>query len=237
RTDTGRASLAVLLVQDVSVIPILAVIPLLAGMSGTPVETLGEEVIDAVDTSFDWWIALALVGAFIAALAGSRFVIRPFLMPWIARAKLPEAFTTFALALVVGAALVAESFHLSPALGAFLGGVLLAASEYRHELESNLEPFKGLLLGLFFISVGMSIAFSVVIDNPLMVLALVAALVGIKTAILFGLATFFRMQVAERLLFSILLCQAGEFAFVILQFAASTGRFTGGELDVLTAVV
>jgi glutathione-regulated potassium-efflux system ancillary protein KefC len=237
KTDTGRASLAVLLVQDVSVIPILAAIPLLAGMIGTPVEALGEEVIEAVDTSFDWWIALALIGAFIAALAGSRWVIRPFLMPWIARAKVPEAFTAFALALVIGAALVAESFHLSPALGAFLGGVLLADSEYRHELESNLEPFKGLLLGLFFISVGMSIAFSVVIENPLMVIALVIALIGAKMAVLFVLATLFKMHLAERLLLAVLLSQAGEFAFVVLQFARTAGNLSGPEVELLTVVV
>lgn len=237
KTDTGRSSLAILLVQDVAVIPILAAIPLLAGMSGAPVEALGEEVLEAVDNPFDWWVALGLVGAFLLALAGSRFVIRPFLMPWIARAKVPEAFTAFALALVIGAALAAESFHLSPALGAFLGGVLLADSEYRHELESNLEPFKGLLLGLFFISVGMSIAFSVVIENPLMVIALVVALTGIKMAVLFSLASFFKMHIAERLLLAVLLSQAGEFAFVVLQFARTAGNLSGPEVELLTVVV
>ena len=237
RTDTGRASLAILLVQDVSVIPILAAIPLLARLSGAPVVMLGEEVLEAVENPFDWWVALALVGAFLLALAGSRWVIRPFLMPWLARAKVPEAFTAFALALVVGAALVAESFHLSPALGAFLGGVLLADSEYRHELESNLEPFKGLLLGLFFISVGMSIAFSVLIENPLTVIALVVALIGIKMAVLFVLAAFFRMHLAERLLLAVLLSQAGEFAFVVLQFARTAGSLSGPEVELLTVVV
>jgi glutathione-regulated potassium-efflux system ancillary protein KefC len=237
KTDTGRASLAILLVQDVSVIPILAAIPLLAGMSGNPVSALGEEVLDAVDSPFDWWVAVALVAAFLAALAGSRFVIRPFLMPWIARAKVPEAFTAFALALVVGAALVTESFHISPALGAFLGGVLLADSEYRHELESNLEPFKGLLLGLFFISVGMSIAFSVVIEQPLLVVALVIAIIGIKMLVLFVLATFFKMHLAERLLLAVLLSQAGEFAFVVLQFARTAGNLSGPEVELLTVVV
>jgi glutathione-regulated potassium-efflux system ancillary protein KefC len=238
RTDTGRASLSILLVQDVAVIPILAAIPILAGMgSGAPVAALGAEVLEAVENPFDWWVALGLVGAFLLALAGSRWVIRPVLMPWLARAKVPEAFTAFALALVVGAALVAESFHLSPALGAFLGGVLLADSEYRHELESNLEPFKGLLLGLFFISVGMSIAFSVVIENPLMVVALVMALIGVKMAVLFALATLFRMHIAERLLLAVLLSQAGEFAFVVLQFARTAGTVAGPEVELMTVVV
>jgi glutathione-regulated potassium-efflux system ancillary protein KefC len=126
---------------------------------------------------------------------------------------------------------------LSPALGAFLGGVLLADSEYRHELESNLQPFKGLLLGLFFISVGMSIAFNVVIEQPLVVFALVVALIGLKMLVLFVLATFFRMHLAERLLLAVLLSQAGEFAFVVLQFARTAGNITGPEIELLTVVV
>ncbi len=236
KTDTGRASLAILLVQDVAVIPILAIIPLLTAMGGSPIEAIGEDVLQAVDNPIDWWLALVVVGAFIAALFGSRFVIRP-LMSWLARTRVPEAFTAFALALVIGAALVTESLGLSPALGAFLGGVLLADSEYRHELESNLQPFKGLLLGLFFITVGMSIAFNVVIENPMLVLALVAALIGLKMLVLFVLATFFKMHMAERLLLAILLSQAGEFAFVILQFARTAGNLSGPEVELLTVVV
>jgi glutathione-regulated potassium-efflux system ancillary protein KefC len=236
KTDTGRASLAILLVQDVAVIPTLAIIPLLTAMGGVPVEAIGEEVLEAVDNPVDWWLALVVVGAFIAALFGSRFVIRP-LMSWLARTRVPEAFTAFALALVIGAALLTESFGLSPALGAFFGGVLLADSEYRHELESNLQPFKGLLLGLFFITVGMSIAFKVVIENPLLVLALVMALIGLKMLVLFVLATFFKMHVAERLLLAILLSQAGEFAFVVLQFARTAGNLSGPEVELLTVVV
>lgn len=236
KTDTGRASLAILLVQDVAVIPILAIIPLLANMGGVPVEAIGEEVLDAVDNPIDWWLALVVVGAFVAALLGSRFVIRP-LMGWLARTRVPEAFTAFALALVIGAALATESLGLSPALGAFLGGVLLADSEYRHELESNLEPFKGLLLGLFFITVGMSIAFNVLVENPLVVIAVLAALIGLKMLVLYVLATFFRMHTAERLLLAILLSQAGEFAFVVLQFARTAGNLSAPEVELLTVVV
>lgn len=236
KTDTGRASLAILLVQDVAVIPILAIIPLLTAMGGSPIEAIGENVIEAVDNPIDWWVALVVVGAFAAALLGSRFVIRP-LMSWLARTRVPEAFTAFALALVIGAALVTESLGLSPALGAFFGGVLLADSEYRHELESNLQPFKGLLLGLFFITVGMSIAFSVVVENPLLVLALVVALIGLKMLVLFVLATFFKMHVAERMLLAVLLSQAGEFAFVVLQFARTAGNLSGPEVELLTVVV
>jgi glutathione-regulated potassium-efflux system ancillary protein KefC len=236
KTDTGRASLAILLVQDVAVIPVLALVPLLATLGAGPVEVLGEEMLEAVENPIDWWLALVVVGSFAAALLGSRFVIRP-LMGWLARTRVPEAFTAFALALVVGAALGTEMIGLSPALGAFLGGVLLADSEYRHELESNLQPFKGLLLGLFFISVGMSIAFNVVIEQPLVVFALVLALIGLKMLVLFVLATFFRMHMAERLLLAVLLSQSGEFAFVVLQFARTAGNITAPEIELLTVVV
>lgn len=236
KTDTGRASLAILLVQDVAVIPVLAIIPLLATMAHTPVGALGEGVLEAVDNPVDWWLALVVVGSFIAALFGSRYVIRP-LMSWLAGTRVPESFTAFALALVVGAALLAETIGLSPALGAFLAGVLLADSEYRHELQGNLEPFKGLLLGLFFITVGMSIAFNVVIEKPFLVLALVVALIGLKMLVLYVLATFFKMHAAERLLLAILLSQAGEFAFVVLQFARTAGNLSGPEVELLTVVV
>jgi glutathione-regulated potassium-efflux system ancillary protein KefC len=239
RTDTGRASLAVLLVQDVAVIPVLAAIPVLVLMTGAPVEALAEGAVEAAEEVVGprgWLLALYIVGGFAAAMLGSRFVIRP-IMHFVAVTHAREAFTALALLLVVGAALVTGYLGLSPALGAFLGGVLLADSEYRHELESNLAPFKDLLLGLFFISVGMSIDFSVVMESPLMVVALVGALISVKMLVLFVLATFFRMHVADRLLLAILLSQAGEFAFVILQFADSANAISQYEGDLLTVVV
>ena len=239
RTDTGRASLAILLVQDIGVIPILAFIPVLVVMTGSPVTAIAEGAVEAAEEVVSpkgWVVAAYIVGGFILATLASRFIIRP-LMHFVAATNVREAFTALALLLVVGAALVMSSLGLSPALGAFLGGVLLASSEYRHELESNLAPFKDLLLGLFFITVGMSIAFSAVLENPLTMLALVLMVVGIKIAVLFALGTVFRMHVADRLLLAILLSQAGEFAFVILQFAQTSGRFTSPELETLTAVV
>ena len=235
-TDTGRASLAILLVQDVAVLPVLAAIPLLATLTGNPVEAIGETVVATAERPFDWWYALGIVAAFPLALAASRYVIRPML-GWIARAKLPEAFTAFALMLVVAAALGTMALGLSPALGAFLGGVLLADSEYRHELQGNLEPFKGLLLGLFFISVGMSVGFGPLIANPLLVLAILLLVISLKVLVLFLLATLFRMHMADRLLLAALLSQAGEFAFVVLQFARTAGGITAPELEVLTAAV
>jgi glutathione-regulated potassium-efflux system ancillary protein KefC len=218
-TDTGRATLVTLLVQDMAVIPILALIPVLAATSNLGQRAL-EGAADAVTNPYGWWIALVIVGGFVAVVFASRYLVNP-LMRWVATAKVPEAFTALGLLLVIGAAFATESLGLSPALGAFLGGVLLADSEYRHELESNLEPFKGLLLGLFFITVGMGIAFGVLFAEPLRVLSLVVMVIGVKIGVLFVLGTFFRMHVADRLLLAILLSQAGEFAFVLLQFAQS----------------
>jgi glutathione-regulated potassium-efflux system ancillary protein KefC len=237
RSDAGRTSLAVLLVQDVAVIPILAAIPLLA-IASTPAE-VNEEIEQAVqvlDTPTDWLMPLTLIGVFIAAVVLGRYLVRP-LLRYVARTGVREAFTALGLALVVGAALLTEYAGLSPALGAFIGGVLLADSEYRHELESNIEPFKGLLLGLFFISVGMSIAFSVLLTEPLRILALVLGFVGIKIAVLFVLTSIFRMHLADRLLVAILLSQAGEFAFVILQFAQSANAIAAADYDVMSVAV
>ncbi|HEY4201746.1 MAG TPA: monovalent cation:proton antiporter-2 (CPA2) family protein [Devosiaceae bacterium] len=239
KTDTGRASLIVLLVQDVAVIPILAVMPILAGIVGTPDTIIDGDIsqaVKAIDNPVDWITPLYTVAAFIAAILGSRFVVRPLLYV-VARAGVREVFTALGLALVIGAALLTQFIGLSPALGAFLGGVLLADSEYRHELQSNLEPFKGLLLGLFFISVGTSISFSVFAEAPFTVLGIVLALVAIKIVVLFGLGTLFRMHVADRTLFAILLSQAGEFAFVVLQVAQSAGSIAQNDYQLLTVVV
>ncbi|WP_375452214.1 monovalent cation:proton antiporter-2 (CPA2) family protein [uncultured Devosia sp.] len=237
KTDTGRAGLAILLVQDVAVIPILAAIPILA-TSGIN-QAVGVDIADAVealDNPTDWITPLTLIGLFIAAIIAGRYLVRP-LLGYVARTGVREAFTALGLALVIGAALLTQYVGLSPALGAFIGGVLLADSEYRHELQSNLEPFKGLLLGLFFISVGMSIAFSIMLTEPLRLLALVVGFVGVKFAVLFALATIFRMHLADRLLLAILLSQAGEFAFVILQFAQSSNAFEGVEYDLLSVSI
>lgn len=237
RTDTGRASLAVLLVQDVAVIPILAAIPLLA-VTASP-DDVGvelEKAAQVLDNPTDWLTPLTLIGVFIVAIVAGRYLVRP-LLGYVARTGVREAFTALGLALVVGAALLTQRIGLSPALGAFIGGVLLADSEYRHELESNIEPFKGLLLGLFFISVGMSIAFSVVLTEPLRLAAIVLGFVGIKIAVLFVLASVFRMHLADRLLVAILLSQAGEFAFVILQFAQSANAIAGHDYDIMTVAV
>lgn len=239
RTDTGRGALAVLLVQDVAVIPILAAIPVLVLMTGSPVGALAEGAVEAAEEVVGprgWVLALLIVAGFAIAILASRFVIRP-LMHFVAVTHVREAFTALALLLVVGASLTMGWLGISPALGAFLGGVLLSDSEYRHELESNLAPFKDLLLGLFFISVGMSIDFSVLMQSPLMVAALVLALITVKMLVLYVLASFFKMHVGDRLLLAVLLSQSGEFAFVVLQFAGTARAISQYEASLLTVVV
>nr|WP_314257702.1 monovalent cation:proton antiporter-2 (CPA2) family protein [uncultured Devosia sp.] len=235
RTDAGRASLAVLLVQDVAVIPILAIIPFLAVSSGALNHDVTEAV-EAIANPLDWITPLVLIGSFVAAVVAGRYLVRP-LLTYIARTGVREAFTALGLAIVFGAALLAQIEGFSPAMGAFIGGVMLADSEYRHELESNLEPFKGLLLGLFFISVGMSIAFDVLWSEPARLITLVLVFVAIKIGVLFALASIFRMHLADRLLVAILLSQAGEFAFVIFQFAREAGAMSAGDHAMLAVAV
>ena len=237
-TDTGRATLVTLLVQDLAVIAILALIPVLAATRRVE-SNLGEDLQDAaevVTNPYSWWIALVIIGGFIAVTLASRYLM-PFVMRWVASAKISEGFTALGLLLVIGAAFSTSALGLSPAFGAFLAGVLLADSEYRHELESNLEPFKGLLLGMFFISVGMGIAFSVLLAAPLQVLSLVVLVVTIKIIVLYVLATFFRMHVTDRLLLAILLSQAGEFAFVVFEFAHSARVLTEEQHQLFSVVV
>lgn len=239
KTDTGRASLVVLLVQDMAVIPILAAVPILAALSGAPSAIIRTDLagaMDAIDNPVDLVTPVLIVVAFAATLLAARFIVRP-LIYFVARAQVREVFTALALALVIGASLLTQSIGLSAALGAFLGGVLLADSEYRHELQSNLEPFKGLLLGLFFISVGMSITFSVFLDAPGTIIALLVALIGIKVAVLFGLGTIFNLHRADRVLFAVLLSQASEFGFVVLQAGVLSGSIGQHDYEVLSLII
>jgi glutathione-regulated potassium-efflux system ancillary protein KefC len=197
----GQAAFAILLFQDIAVIPMLAVLPLL-GAAGTA-------------ASFSW-SGLGFAAAVIAAtLVGGHFLARP-VFRHIARTRQREIFTAFALLLVLGIAWGFESAGLSMALGTFLAGVLLAESEYRHEIEAAVEPFKGLLLGLFFIAVGMSVDFGQLRANPLLILGIIVGLFALKCAVLWPIARLAQLPPSERGLFILLLAQGGEFAFVIL---------------------
>ena len=197
----GQAVFAILLFQDIAVIPMLALLPLL-GATGT-------------GASFSWG-GLGFAGAVIAAtLVGGHFLAQP-VFRHIARTRQREIFTAFALLLVLGIAWGFESAGLSMALGTFLAGVLLAESEYRHEIEAAVEPFKGLLLGLFFIAVGMGVDFGLLLDKPLVIFGLIVGLFVLKSAVLWVIARFARLPASERPLFILLLAQGGEFAFVLL---------------------
>jgi glutathione-regulated potassium-efflux system ancillary protein KefC len=194
----------------VAAIPILALLPLL-GVGG-PAHAHGAQ--DLLPE------ALRIVGVVGAIVLGGRLLLRP-LLRWIARSNTPEIFTAASLFLVVGIAMLMLSVGLSMALGAFLAGVLLADSEYRRELETDIEPFKGLLLGLFFIAVGMSIDFGVILRQPLTMLALVVGFLAAKAVVIWLLARVTGMPYQERPVFTLLLAQGGEFAFVVFQSAVS----------------
>jgi glutathione-regulated potassium-efflux system ancillary protein KefC len=206
-TSSGQAGFSILLFQDVAAIPILALLPLLGGLADTV-------------TGGSRWLEAAKILAVVASIVvGGRLLLRP-LLRWIAKSKTPEIFTAAALLLVLAIAALMQLVGLSMALGAFLAGVLLAESEYRRELETDIEPFKGLLLGLFFIAVGMSIDFGVLRESAALMALLVLAFLTLKASVIWGLARAMGLPSQERPVFTLLLAQGGEFAFVVFQAAA-----------------
>jgi glutathione-regulated potassium-efflux system ancillary protein KefC len=222
-TSAGQAGFAILLFQDVAAIPILALIPLLGGVAQP-------------DDGNAWVEAARALGVVLAIVLGGRLLLRP-LFRWIARSNTPEIFTAASLLLVVGIAALMQAAGLSMALGAFLAGVLLAESEYRRELETDVEPFKGLLLGLFFIAVGMSVDFDALLRQPLLVLGLLLAFLAIKGLVLWGLARAIGLPWQERPVFALLLAQGGEFAFVVFQAAAGAKVLDAETVSLLIGAV
>jgi glutathione-regulated potassium-efflux system ancillary protein KefC len=222
-TPAGSAAFAILLFQDIAAIPMIAVVPLLG--DGT---TVGSDQ--------GWMMALKVIGVIGVLIFGGRYLIRPVLR-MIAKTKMREIFTAFALLLVIAIGLLMQSVGMSMALGTFLAGVLLADSEYRHALETDLEPFKGLLLGLFFIAVGMSIDFGVLLTQPLLIAGLLGAFLLIKVAVLYGLSRRFDIPPGQQAFFAFLVSQGGEFAFVIFGAAASARVFTQEIASLLAVVV
>ena len=234
KTSGGRSAFSVLLFQDIAVIPMLAVLPLLAvGAGSGHAGHAADHGSSWVEGLPGWAATLAVLATVAAIVVGGRFAVRP-LFRFIARARVPEVFTAAALLLVIGTALLMTRVGLSPALGTFLAGVVLATSEYRHELESDIAPFKGLLLGLFFIAVGSSIDFARVAAAPWLIGGLVAGLMAVKFLILFVLGRIFKMGLDQNLLFAFGLAQAGEFGFVLLSFATQQGVL---PLDVSSPLV
>lgn len=222
-TVGGKSIFSVLLTQDVAVIPMLAIIPLLiiSGTGGDVGQASAHSAI-LLDIVPDWAEPLVTVGAIALIIVGGRYLIRP-VFRFIAASRLREIFTASALLLVIGTALLMDAIGLSPALGTFLAGVVLSDSEYRHELENDIEPFKGLLLGLFFLTVGASIDFNLLFDQPAMLLALAVGIMLIKAVVLFVIASCVRMCGVDRMLFTVGLAQAGEFAFVLFGIALGVG--------------
>ena len=224
-TTSGESVLSVALLQDIAAIPILALLPFLA------VASAGQEAAGG-----GWLGAVKAIGTIAAIILGGRLLLRPALR-WIAKSDTPEIFTAASLLLVVATAALMNAVGLSMALGAFLAGVLLAESEYRRELETDIEPFKGLLLGLFFIAVGMNIDFAVVFAEPLLIAATVFGFVLLKAAALWGMARTMPIPGAERPVFIILLAQGGEFGFVVFQTAAQAGVIGAPAASFLIAAV
>ena len=262
QTNGGRSVFSVLLTQDIAVIPILAFLPLLAttlplSITARPDGSLtrGEEdaahgddhggghgaeaanaAIDLVQSLPGWGITLVTLGAVAAIIVVGVFFTRP-VFRFIHLANLREMYTALALLIVVGISFLMTIVGLSPALGAFLAGVVLASSEFRHELETDLEPFKGLLLGLFFITVGAGINFELLFADWPVITGMALLVIGVKGLILFGLAVAFRMRKRDRWLFSLSLAQAGEFGFVLVSFSVATAVMTREVAEVLLLVI
>lgn len=211
----GETSFAVLLFQDMAVIPVLIIIPLLAGMLGSAAAPVGETT--SMIANWPMWLQPVAIVAVIALVILSGRYLSRYVFQIIAKANLREIFTATSLALVIGVTVLMELVGVSPALGAFIAGVVLANSEYRRTIETDIEPFKGLLLGLFFISVGMGMDFTVLWQNPFGLIGAVLAVMAVKAVILWGLGRWFGLDNAPGLGLAFGLSQGGEFAFVLLQ--------------------
>jgi monovalent cation:proton antiporter-2 (CPA2) family protein len=231
KTTAGQFCFSVLLFQDIAVIPILALLPLLAARQ----ESAGHGA-SLIANLPAWAQAFAVLAAVAAIILAGRYLMRP-LFRYVATSGIREIFVGLALLIVVGITLLMQFVGLSAALGTFLAGVVLAESEYRHELEMDLDPFKGLLLAVFFIAVGAGINFSLLIDQPLTLIGLVLGFVMLKLAVLYLLARGFRMGGPDSSRFAFSLAQGGEFAFVLISFAAGLALLSGAQAGLLVAVV
>ena len=226
-TGSGQAGFSILLFQDVAAIPILALLPLLGGSS------VSNHAVAPVEIAHE---AIRIIAVIASIVVGGRLALRP-LLRWIARSKTPEIFTAASLLLVVGIAALMQIVGLSMALGAYLAGVLLAESEYRRELETNIEPFKGLLLGLFFIAVGMGVDLGVLKETPLQLAAVVLGFLAVKGLVIYAIARSMELPFQERPVFTLLLAQGGEFAFVVFQAAAGADVLPAQTASLLIAAI
>ncbi|MFT6907448.1 MAG: glutathione-regulated potassium-efflux system ancillary protein KefC [Oleiphilaceae bacterium] len=233
KQEAGQNAFSVLLFQDIAVIPILALLPLLAFSDNISVSSDHSNLIEHYPAYGQVLISLMVIAAIIFA---GKYISAP-LFRYIAETRLRELFTVCALFLVIAIAVIMQKIGLSPALGTFLAGVVLAESEFRHELEVDIEPFKGLLLGLFFITVGASIDFPLLLEKLSIVVILVVSLIAIKALVLYLLAVLFKIQSKQKLLFTLALAQGGEFAFVLLSLTSSLQILSPEESKLTTLVV
>ncbi len=256
QTGGGRSVFSVLLTQDIAVIPILAFLPLLAvtlpaGMLPDGSISLDPAQVEAAHKATDhghgatlslveglpaWGVTLVTIAAIASIIIVGVFFTRP-VFRFIHSAKLREMYTALALLIVVGISFLMTLVGLSPALGAFLAGVVLASSEFRHELETDLEPFKGLLLGLFFITVGAGINFELLFGDPVTLLGMALLVIVVKGLILFGLGRIFKLRGRDQWLFALGLAQAGEFGFVLTSFSVATGVMPNSVAETLLLVI
>jgi CPA2 family monovalent cation:H+ antiporter-2 len=237
RTGGGRSAFSVLLTQDIAVIPMLAIIPLLSlpPLQGPQAaqfgivnpqtvvsESAAEPLISIVQSLPGWGAALLTLAIVAGIVLAGHYLSRP-IFRFVHAAKLPEMSTFISLLMVLGIAFLMMLVGLSPALGTFVAGVVLAGSEFRHQLEADLKPFKGLLLGLFFMTVGVGINFQMLAREPFTILGLTLGLMALKAAVLLGISFFFKLKRQDRWLFSLSLAQGGEFGFLIISFARTEG--------------
>ena len=228
RTAGGRASFTVLLTQDIAVVPMLALIPLLANTRGAAVPAaatspekaagVAAPIMSLVQSLPGWSVTLLTIGVVLAIVLAGHFLTRP-VFRFVHASRLPEMSTFISLLMVLGIAFLMTVVGLSPALGTFLAGVVLANSEFRHQLEADIQPFKGLLMGLFFMTVGIGIDIDALRAQPLVILGLTLGLIAIKSAVLLGITILFRIKGKDRWLFTLGMAQAGEFGFLIASFA------------------
>lgn len=249
RTGGGRSAFSVLLTQDIAVLPMLALLPLLAlsqspdrldpvlnGADHAPKAEVHVAAQSFIESLPGWGVTLVTLGAVAAIILMGIYLVRP-VFRFIHAARLREMYTALALLIVMGIAFVMMLVGLSPALGAFLAGVVLASSEFRHELESDIAPFKGLLLGLFFITVGAGINFEILLSQAMLVIGLSLAVILIKGGILYGLGRVFRLKGRDLWLFTLSLAQAGEFGFVLISFSLQQNVLPPDLAEILLLVI
>lgn len=243
KSEGGQNAFSVLLFQDIAVIPMLAFIPLLAmpelvekAQSAVGAASEHHQELSLVAGLPGWAYGMVIIASIVGLVVGGHYLSRP-LFRFVASSGLREIFTATALMLVVGIAALMSLVDLSPALGTFLAGVVLANSEFRHELESNIDPFKGLLLGLFFITVGAGINFAILFDDFLLIVGLTIGVMLLKALILYALAFIFRIKNSDRWLFTLSLAQAGEFGFVLLSFTVQNHVIPQDIAQTLSLVV